>query len=85
MTQTSYASGSTATPPKFLDGELDFGKSDLDGFGNMFDNVGKRDSQAANDSMALGLRATESPVNRPSLPDIFVLLMSVGNDLSRRP
>ena len=72
LTESSYASGSTATPPKFLDGGLDFGKSDLDGFGKMFDNVGKRDSQTANDSMALGLRATESPVSRRSLRDILI-------------
>ena len=65
-------SGSTATPPKFLDGGLDFGKSDLDGFGNMFDNVGKRNSQIADDNMALGIRATESPVSRRSRRDILI-------------
>ena len=67
LTESSYASGSTATPPKFLDSGLDFGSSELDGFGSMFDNVGKRNSQTANDTIALGLRATESPVSKHSL------------------
>lgn len=62
LTESSYASGSTATPPKLLEGGLDFGSSDLDGFGSMFDNVGRPKSQKANETMALGVRATESPV-----------------------
>ena len=49
MTETSYASASTATPPRLLDTDLGFGLSnDLDGFGDMFDGIGdgkKRISQ----------------------------------------
>ena len=38
MTETS---GSTATPPKLLDTDLDFGQSDdPDDFGNMFEGFG---------------------------------------------
>lgn len=45
MTETSYASGSTATPPKLID--TDFG-GESDGFGNMFANMGaeRRKSRA---------------------------------------
>jgi hypothetical protein len=41
----SASTASTATPPKLLDSELGFGDSDTDGFSNMFDNIGKRDSR----------------------------------------
>lgn len=62
LTESSYTSGSTATPPMFLDTGLDFGPSDLDGFGSMFDNVGKRESQMQGSQMSLGVPRTESPV-----------------------
>ena len=62
LTESSYASGSTATPPKILDTGLDFGTSDLDGFGSMFDNVGKRRSQQDGNPIALDAPRTESPV-----------------------
>ena len=65
LTESSYTSGSTATPPKFLDAGLDFGSSDLDGFGTMFDNLGKRSSQAQASQMALDGPRTESPVRAP--------------------
>jgi hypothetical protein len=39
------SSASTATPPKLLEGELSFGDSDLDGFGNMFDNFANRSNR----------------------------------------
>ena len=65
LTETSYTSGSTATPPKFLEGGLDLALSDLDGFGTMFDNVGKRTSQAQAPHTALGGPRTESPVRPP--------------------
>ena len=46
LTESSYASASTATPPKLLDTDLDFGKSNLDGFGDMFESCyGKRRSR----------------------------------------
>lgn len=64
FTDSSYTSGSTATPPKFLDTGLDLGISDLDGFGSMFDNVGKRASQVVTPQTALELPRTESPVRR---------------------
>ena len=41
----SASTASTATPPKLLDAELAFGDGDTDGFSNMFDNIGKRDSR----------------------------------------
>ena len=75
LTESSYTSGSTATPPKILDTGLDFGSSDLDGFGRMFDNVGKRSSQGQASQMALGLPRTESPVRPPTcgLAKVFSL------------
>lgn len=63
LTESSYASGSTATPPKLQDTGLDLGLSDLDGFGSMFDNVGKPKSHTEDDKMAGKIRATESPEN----------------------
>ncbi len=62
LTESSYASGSTATPPKILDGDLDFGESDLDGFASMFESIGKRKSQIL-ESKGMGLPNTESPVS----------------------
>ncbi|MCJ1356420.1 MAG: hypothetical protein MMC33_006415 [Icmadophila ericetorum] len=42
MTEDSHASGSTATPPKLLDSDLNFGGFD-DGFGSMFDGFGSKE------------------------------------------
>ncbi|KAL8713627.1 MAG: hypothetical protein Q9225_006746 [Loekoesia sp. 1 TL-2023] len=64
LTESSYASSSTATPPKLLDTGLDLGSSDLDGFGDMFENFGKRRSTLGVDPSGLGLiTKTESPVS----------------------
>lgn len=63
MTESSYASGSTATPPKLLETDLDLGQSDLDGFGSMFESFGKRRSQGGLAQEGLGMAATESPVS----------------------
>lgn len=61
MTESSYASGSTATPPKLL--ETDLGQSDLDGFGTMFESFGKRRSQGGGLAQeTLGIATTELPV-----------------------
>ena len=67
LTESSYASGSTATPPKFLEGGLDIGVND-EGFGSMFENFGKRNSQIALlDHGTLGALRTQSPVSRDFL------------------
>lgn len=63
MTESSYASGSTATPPKLLDTGLDFGQSDLDGFGSMFESFGKRQSKLVDEPSTLAGAKTESPVS----------------------
>ncbi|KAL8674673.1 MAG: hypothetical protein Q9168_000905 [Polycauliona sp. 1 TL-2023] len=56
LTESSYASNSTATPPKLLDTGLDI----EDGFGNMFEDFGKRKSTL---DAGLGVTETESPVS----------------------
>jgi len=61
-TESSYASESTATPPKLLDTSLDFENSSLDNLGTMFESFGKSRSQIDFDQGALGLGNTESPV-----------------------
>lgn len=66
LTESSYTSGSTATPPKLLDTDLDLGESDLDGLGTMFESFGKRRSQLMSGQDALGLPRTESPVSAAS-------------------
>ena len=73
LTESSYASGSTATPPKLLGGELDFGESDLDGFGSMFESIGKRKSQLLESKGSMGLPNTESPVSPDSETTSLVL------------
>lgn len=62
MTESSYASGSTATPPRLLDEDLHLGTTDLDGFGSMFDNFGKRKSQIGPVQEGQGMARTQSPV-----------------------
>lgn len=69
MTESSYTSESTATPPKLLDTGLDIGQSDLDSFGGMFENFGKRQSQVEPEQPGLGLRGIETPVS--SSPTIY--------------
>lgn len=63
MTESSYASGSTATPPKLLDAGLDLGQSDLDSFGSMFESFGKRQSQLVEEPAAMAGAKSESPVS----------------------
>lgn len=64
LTESSYTSGSTATPPKLLDTDLGLGQSDLDGFGSMFESFGKRRSQLGPAQEGLDMATTESPVSR---------------------
>ena len=59
MTESSYASESTATPPRLLGGDLDFD----DGFGSMFESYGKRQSKTLDLPPSLASVHTESPVN----------------------
>ncbi|KAI4167608.1 MAG: hypothetical protein LQ343_007072 [Gyalolechia ehrenbergii] len=62
LTESSYASGSTAMPPKLLDTGLDLGSSDFDSFGDMFENFGKRRSTVGVDAAGLGVMTKpESP------------------------
>lgn len=64
LTESSYASGSTATPPKLFEADLNLGISD-EGFGSMFENFGKRASQITLlDQGTLGALRTQSPVSR---------------------
>ena len=63
MTESSFASASTATPPKLLDADLNFGESDLDGFGNMFDHFERRKSRALEDQSITQISNTASPVH----------------------
>ena len=60
MTESSYASGSTATPPKLLGTELD--QSDLNEFGNMFDSFGKSEVKLVEEPGELGPTFSESSV-----------------------
>lgn len=62
MTESSYASGSTATPPKLLGTGLELEQSDLNDFGNMFDNFGEEEAKLLEESGVLDVTNTESPV-----------------------
>lgn len=62
MTESSYTSGSTATPPKLLGTGLELEQSDLNDFGNMFDSFGKNSIQMVEEPRVLGVRESESPV-----------------------
>lgn len=68
MTESSFASASTATPPKLLDADLNFGGSDLDGFGNMFESFERRSRALDGQGITL-MPNTASPVVQP--PDAF--------------
>ena len=64
MTETSYASASTATPPKLLDTDLSFGEADdLDGFGNMFDGIGNFKNKGLKGQESRGLQASARAVS----------------------
>ncbi len=71
LTESSYTSGSTATPPKLLDTDLDLGQSDLDGLGSMFESFGKRRSQLISGQVTADLERTASPVSLPLHPSCF--------------
>ena len=62
MTESSYTSGSTATPPKLLGTGFELEQSDLNDFGNMFDSFGKSETQLVEEPRVLGVRESESPV-----------------------
>ena len=65
LTESSYASASTATPSKFLGTALDFEESDLDDFGNMFEGLGRRGSSQEYDEQAgTGVMPSASSVSR---------------------
>lgn len=66
MTESSFASASTATPPKLLETDLDLGGSDLDGFGNMFESFDKRRSRVLDGQGITLLPSTANPVGRPT-------------------
>ena len=83
MTESSYASGSTATPPKLLHTSLEIGESD-DAFGSMFENFGKRRSQTTFDQGALGAFRTQSPVSFHSFLSIVTTLIFAGENFSGR-
>ncbi|SLM36937.1 hypothetical protein LPUS_06655 [Lasallia pustulata] len=62
LTESSYASASTATPSKFLGTSLDFEESDLDDFGNMFGDLEKEGSRQQYDEQAgMGVTTSASP------------------------
>ena len=67
-TESSYASESTATPPKLLETGLDFGSTD--NFGSMFDNFGKNRSQTELSSKGVGYGQNEK-LGDVSLTDEF--------------
>ena len=63
MTETSYASASTATPPKLLDTDLGLGNTDdPDGFGNMFEGIGSRGNRGSVGQEGRGLHTSAGVV-----------------------
>ena len=62
MTETSYTSGSTATPPKLLGTGLELEQTDLNDFGHMFDRFGKSETKWVEEPGVLDVVTTESPV-----------------------
>jgi len=87
MTESSFASASTATPPKLLDADLNFGGSDLDGFGNMFESFGKRRSRALDGQGITLLPNTASPVDQPprTIRHSIADNLSTGINLAIKP
>lgn len=71
LTESSHASGSTATPPKLLDTDLDLGQSDLDDLGTMFESFGKRRSQLLTGQEGVNTDPTASPVSL-----VWIILVS---------
>ncbi|CAO1596529.1 hypothetical protein XANCAGTX0491_000369 [Xanthoria calcicola] len=78
LTESSYASNSTATPPKLLDTGLDL----EDGFGDMFENFGKRRSTIDADAAGLGMMETESPEALTPAPALRALTASCFSERS---
>ena len=62
MTESSYASGSTATPPKLLGTGLELDQSDFSELGNMLGSFGKSEIKLVGEPEGLGIDNTESPV-----------------------
>ena len=62
MTESSYTSGSTATPAKLLGTGLELDESDLNEFGNMFNSFGENEIKLVEEPGVLGSINTESPV-----------------------
>jgi len=69
------SSASTATPPKLFDSDLTLDSSELDGFSNMFDNIGRRSHvlSPANSSLVRFVPKTHSDSSL-TLPRIYCLL-----------
>jgi hypothetical protein len=67
------STASTATPSRLLDGDLAFGDSDLDNFGNMFDSFGRRSNRASakvvNSTTCCFMCDTNDLQDLPPLPD----------------
>ena len=70
MTESSYASESTATPPRLLGTELELEQDDLNDFGNMFESFGKNDIKLVKEPGVRAVGNVESPVCLEGLKDI---------------
>ena len=85
LTESSYASASTATPPKLLDTDFDFGKSDdPDGFGNMFEGFGNRKSRILSGQSTLDGIETVGSVSGFKVYPRMALIIAVRNTHPRR-
>lgn len=71
MTESSYASGSTATPPKLLGTGFELDQSDFSELGNMLGSFGKSEIKLVEEPEKLDANDTESPVrlDRPTYND----------------
>lgn len=82
MTETSYTSGSTATPPKLLGTGLELEQSDLNEFGNMFEGFGKNEIKLVEEPGILGVTNVESPVCLEGMKYIEPPLIILQEDMS---
>ena len=71
MTESSYASESTATPPRLLGTELELEQDDLNDFGNMFESFGKNEIKLVKEPGVRVVRNVESPVCLKGLKDNY--------------
>ena len=71
MTESSYASESTATPPRLLSTELELEQDDLNDFGNMFESFGKNEIKLVKEPGVRVVRNVESPVGLEGLKDNY--------------